>query len=102
MSSSLRSKSKEDEEDERANDTGPLGQHVRNHYTGVASPEDCWNLPNTTEIIMSVFPANPRHDRDVGYVQDNRENRHGNGEKNFRASQSHQTEVSAGREGRVS
>ena len=64
--SSFGGKSEEDEEDKCANDAGPLSQGVPGHYEVVASPEDCWNLSNTTEIIMSIFPADPRHDGSGG------------------------------------
>lgn len=101
MSSSLGGKSKEDEEYECTNDTGPLCQDISSRYAGVASPDDCRNLSDATKIVMRVFPADPWRGT-VGYVQGDRENRHRSGEHDFRASQSHQAEVSAGREGRVS
>ena len=71
MLASLGRKSKEDEEDKRADDARPLGQGVRSRYAAVHSPDDCWNLSDTTEIIVSVFPADPRGDRGGGCVHGN-------------------------------
>lgn len=99
MLPSLGSKSEEDEENKRANDAGPLGEGYTDHYEVIASPDDCRNLPNTAKIIVGVFPTNPRRDRGCGGVDDHRENRQRSGAQNFRASQSHQTKISAGSEG---
>ena len=60
---SLCSEAKEDKEDERANDTGPPSEGVPGNKEVVGPPHDCRNLSDTAEIIMSVFPADPWHDR---------------------------------------
>lgn len=101
MFPSLGSKSEEDEENKRANHAGPLGQGVSSHKETAAPPEDCRDLSDATETIMGVFPTDPWHDRGSGRVQDDRENCQRSGAQNFRASQSHETEVSTGSEGGV-
>lgn len=64
--SSLGGKSKEDKEDERANDARPLRQGIRDHYKVVAPPEDRRDLSNTAEMIMSIFPTDPWHNGSAG------------------------------------
>jgi len=60
--------SKEDEEDERANDAGPPGEGVPGHKEMVRPPHHCRNLSDTAEIVMSFLPADPGHDRGGGRV----------------------------------
>lgn len=66
--SSLCRKSEENEEDESTNDAGPLGKRQTDHYQVVTLPDDGRYLPDPTEMVMRVFPADPRFDRGRGRV----------------------------------
>ena len=99
VSSSLCRKSEEDEEDKSTNDAGPLGKRQADHHQVVASPDDGRYLPDATEMVMSVFPTDPRLDGGRSRVDDHREDRERCCAHDFGAGQGYQTEISTGGEG---
>ena len=62
------SESKEDEKDKCADDPRPPGEGVSGDEEVVCPPHDCRNLSDTAETIVSLFPADPWHDRGGGRV----------------------------------
>ena len=99
MFSSLGRKPEKDEENKGANDAGPLGESETNHYEVVTSPDDGRDLPDAVEVVVGIFPADPRRDGGSSRIDYHRENCKWGGAHDLRAGQRHEAEIPTSSEG---
>lgn len=99
MFSGLGRKSEENEEDKSANDARPPSKVQASYHEVVIPPEDGRDLPDTTEIVMGVFPTDPWRDGGRSRIDNHRKYCQGCGAHDLCAGQSHQTEISTCGEG---